>query len=112
MGVIQVNDQYICDRTDRELLDWMQERKGGYELRPQTAAIWLAVMRSLDQQGPPATVRWLFYQCEHVFHVVDKTEAGYVKVQRQVLAMRRLGVLPYEFISDNTRANTSAKTLI
>lgn len=103
MGEITIGDQYISYMTNPELLGWMQGRKGGYKMRPQTAAIWLAVMRGLDQQGPPATVRGLFYQCENVYHVVEKTEAGYGKVQRQVLAMRRLGVLSYGFISDNTR---------
>ena len=103
MGELQIGDQDISDMTNPELLDWMQERKGGYKLHKKTAAIWLAIERSLDQQGIPATVRGLFYQCENVYHVVEKTAAGYGRVQRQVLAMRRLGVLPYGFISDSTR---------
>jgi hypothetical protein len=60
-------------------------------------------MRSLDQQGPPMTVRGLFYNCENVHHVVSKTEAGYDQVANQVLAMRRAGVLPYAFVADHTR---------
>ena len=89
--------------TDKDIVEWMQEVKGGYRLRPATAAIWVAVLRSLDQQGPPMTVRGLFYNCENVYHVVGKTEQGYEQVAAQVLAMRRAGVLPYSFIADNTR---------
>ena len=103
MGELHISGQHVSEMPDHELLNIMQERRGGYKIRPQTAAIWLAIWRSLDQQGPPATVRGLFYQCENVYSVVEKTEAGYGQVQRQVLAMRRYGVLPYGFISDNTR---------
>ena len=48
------------------------------------------------------TVRQVFYALT-VRGVVAKTEAGYRQVQRQVLLMRREGLLPWEFISDGTR---------
>ncbi len=48
------------------------------------------------------TVRQVFYALT-VRGVVAKTEAGYRQVQRQVLLMRREGVLPWAFIADGTR---------
>jgi hypothetical protein len=52
----------------------------------------------------PITVRGLYYQAE-VARVagIDKTDAGYVKVQRQVLELRRAGKLAYDHIADATR---------
>jgi hypothetical protein len=103
MTHIKMNDIPVNEITDENLTAWMEDVKGGYKLRKDVAAIWVAVARSIDQQGPPMTVRGLFYNCENVYHVVHKSESGYNKVQRQVLAMRRAGVLPYHFISDSTR---------
>lgn len=52
----------------------------------------------------PVTVRQLFYAATVAgIPGVDKTEAGYNKVQVQVLALRREGRLPYNCISDATR---------
>jgi hypothetical protein len=48
------------------------------------------------------TVRQIFYKCE-VRGLVAKTENGFRQVQRQVLAMRREEVLPWEFVTDGTR---------
>lgn len=52
----------------------------------------------------PVTVRQLFYAAT-VADVpgIDKTEAGYAKVQTQVLALRRAGRLDYDDIADSTR---------
>ncbi len=52
----------------------------------------------------PVTVRQLFYAAT-VAQVpgIDKTEAGYNKVQAQVLRLRKQGVMPYGFIADATR---------
>lgn len=103
MGEIKIGERPVSQMTDSELAAWFQGKKGGYALRDKTLAIWLAVMRSLDQQGPPMTVRGLFYNCENVYHAVEKSEGGYQQVANQVLAMRRAGVLPYDFVADNTR---------
>ena len=48
------------------------------------------------------TVRQVFYQLE-MAGVVEKTESGYRQVQKQVLVMRRTGLLDWEFITDGTR---------
>jgi hypothetical protein len=56
-----------------------------------------------DQHGPVA-VRGLYYQAEvAVLPGIEKTEAGYAKVQAQVLKLRRDGRMPYSVISDSTR---------
>jgi hypothetical protein len=50
----------------------------------------------------PMTVRQVFYQAT-VKGVVDKSEAGYNKVQHDLVLMRRSGELPYNWLADNTR---------
>src|SRR5712691_2377141 len=56
------------------------------------------------EEHGPMTIRGLYYQAE-VAEVpgIEKDEAGYVKVQRQVLALRRDGRLAYSDIADATR---------
>jgi len=52
----------------------------------------------------PITVRGLYYQAEvGGIPGIDKTASSYAKVQRQVLALRRSGQLPYRNIADATR---------
>lgn len=52
----------------------------------------------------PVTVRGLYYQAEvHAVPGIDKDDRGYVKVQRQVLALRREGRMAYSDIADATR---------
>ncbi len=50
----------------------------------------------------PATVRQVFYQAT-VRNVIEKTEAGYAKVQRMLADLRRDGEIDYRNIADNTR---------
>lgn len=50
----------------------------------------------------PMTVRQVFYQAT-VRGFVDKSEAGYNKVQNNLVHMRRSGEMPYEWLADNTR---------
>lgn len=59
----------------------------------------------------PVTVRQLFYAAT-VASVpgIDKDEAGYGKVQVQVLDLRRAGRLPYDSISDATRYMRKPRT--
>lgn len=63
------------------------------------------------QRHKPVTVRQLFYAAT-VAGVpgIDKTEAGYNKVQVQVLDLRRAGRLPYDSISDATRYMRKPRT--
>ena len=50
----------------------------------------------------PATVRQVYYQAT-VRGLVEKTEAGYSRVQRALVDLRRAGRIPYGLIADNTR---------
>ena len=50
----------------------------------------------------PMTVRQVFYQATGR-GIVEKSEAGYTKVQTDLVHMRRAGVLPYSWLADNTR---------
>jgi len=50
----------------------------------------------------PMTVRQVYYQAT-VHGIVDKTEAGYTKVQTDLVLMRRAKTLPYDWLADNTR---------
>lgn len=57
----------------------------------------------------PCTVRQTFYQAE-VRGIVEKTEAGYDKVQRALVELRRTGRLAYGAIADNTRLQRKPTT--
>lgn len=57
----------------------------------------------------PMTVRQVFYQAT-VRGIVEKTEAGYAKVQIDLVKMRRNGILPYEWLADNTRWQRKPRT--
>jgi hypothetical protein len=57
----------------------------------------------------PMTVRQVFYQAT-LWNIVEKTEAGYDKVQIDLAQMRRAGVLPYNWLADSTRWQRKANT--
>jgi hypothetical protein len=57
----------------------------------------------------PMTVRQVFYQAT-VHGVVEKTEAGYTKVQTDLALMRKSGDLPYSWLADNTRWQRKPRT--
>lgn len=107
---VKIGEIPVDQMSDPAILEWMQKVKGGYAIRGNTARIWIAILRSLDQQGPPMTVRGLFYNCENVYQAVEKTLNGYRHVAQQVLAMRRAGIIPYDFVSDSTRWVRKPKT--
>jgi hypothetical protein len=50
----------------------------------------------------PMTVRQVFYQAT-VHNLLEKSEAGYNKVQTDLVQMRRSGAMPYDWLADNTR---------
>jgi hypothetical protein len=63
-----------------------------------------AFLIAYASQHGPVTVRQLYYRAEVCgIPGIDKTDAGYDKVQRQVLELRRAGRLPYTDIADLTR---------
>ena len=57
----------------------------------------------------PMTVRQVFYQAT-VRGIVEKTEAGYAKVQTDLVEMRKAGDLPYGWLADNTRWQRKPRT--
>src|SRR5690242_4776546 len=57
----------------------------------------------------PMTVRQAFYQAS-VRGIVDKSDAGYAKVQTDLVLLRRAGVLPYDWLADNTRWQRKPQT--
>jgi len=59
-------------------------------------------LREILRDQQPLTVRGAYYQAV-VHGLVQKTEDGYAQVQRDLLAMRRAGELPYHWIVDGTR---------
>src|SRR4051812_3288793 len=62
----------------------------------------------VDEQKP-MTVRQVFYQAT-VRGIVEKAESGYDKVQRDLVEMRRDGMLPYGWLADNTRWQRKPRT--
>ena len=81
--------------------------------RPRLTQAALAERRSalfgIVQAMKPMTVRQVFYQAT-VLDVVDKNEAGYNKVQTDLVAMRRNGTLPYDWLADSTRWQRKPRT--
>jgi hypothetical protein len=57
----------------------------------------------------PMTVRQVFYQAS-VRGIVEKSEAGYNKVQTDLVLMRKAGVLPYGWLADSTRWQRKPRT--
>jgi hypothetical protein len=57
----------------------------------------------------PMTVRQVFYQAM-VRGLIEKTEAGYAKVQTDLAIMRKEGWLPYDWLADNTRWQRKPRT--
>lgn len=57
----------------------------------------------------PMTVRQVFYQAT-VRDLVPKTEAGYRMVQTDLANMRKDGILPYDWLADNTRWQRKPQT--
>lgn len=74
-----------------------RRRSTGAEVDARRAAI-----ATILQDIAPATVRQVFYQCS-VQGIVEKTEAGYTKVQTDLVWLRRHGFIPYQWLADSTR---------
>ena len=98
-------DKCLNEIPDSDLINYFNRAKAGNRkpvIREDTARIWVAIMRVFDSCGTPMTVRQVFYQLE-VLGFVEKSENGYRQAAKQLVAMRKGGVLPYNFIADETR---------
>lgn len=102
----------ISEYSDNELsarLNYNMKTAGRNRLQDHVSELWVQIFRVFDDVGTPVTVRQMFYQCE-IRGAIEKTEAGYNKVQRQLSLMRKAGILPYDFITDNTRYMRKPRT--
>lgn len=95
--------------TNAELVDWMNEVNSGNKLRKKTAAVWVSIIRAFDEAEPPMTLRQLFYALVSKA-AIPKTENTYNQVGYHLLQIRRRGLIPYDFVSDNTRWMRKPKT--
>ena len=68
----------------------------------------VALYKIVSEQKP-MTVRQVFYQAS-VRGIVEKSEAGYNKVQTDLVQMRKAGVLPYSWLADSTRWQRKPET--
>ncbi|MGB7097522.1 MAG: hypothetical protein WBD95_01975 [Xanthobacteraceae bacterium] len=80
----------------------VRSTKSEVERRRQALHAIVAAMK-------PMTVRQVFYQAT-IHGLVEKNEAGYVKVQTQLVQMRHSGMLPYAWLVDNTRWQRKPRT--
>lgn len=72
--------------------------------RATKAAVWgrRNALYNIVWDMNPMTVRQVFYQAT-VKGIVEKSEAGYTKVQTDLAHMRKTGMMPYGWLADNTR---------
>ncbi len=93
------------DTTVAEILDVYEARHIKRRRASQTEmSERLAAIEQLAEEHQPCSVRHLFYRAT-VAKVpsIGKDRAGYCKVQRAVLQLRRAGRIPYSWITDNSR---------
>ncbi len=73
-----------------------------YRTQPKTELLRHEILCTFSEIEMEMTVRQVYYQLV-VKNALEKTEAGYGQVQRQLLLMRREGLIPYFLISDSSR---------
>lgn len=81
----------------------------GSRSHQKTVDLHKAIHQVFAAIQPPMTVRQVYYQLT-TRHAVEKTEAGYNRVQVALAAMRRNGSIPYNYIADNSRSFYQART--
>ena len=94
----------LCEVYPASPIKAVRQRATRAELRQRRVALCeiVAAMR-------PMTVRQVFYQAS-VRGLVEKSEAGYDRVQTDLAVMRRSGELSYGWLSDNTRWQRKPRT--
>lgn len=73
----------------------------GRPVGAETISLMEGISAILEEQNP-MTVRGCFYQAS-TRSLVDKSEAGYRKVQRALVRLRESGRIPWGWIADGTR---------
>jgi hypothetical protein len=94
-------------------------RRGAYQASPikrkRHRATKAEVERRRDSlldivaEMQPMTVRQVFYQAV-VRDLIEKSDAGYKKIQTDLVLLRRDGELPYNWLADNTRWQRKPRT--
>src|SRR3954447_11309301 len=69
-------------------------------------------MYEVLESDHPQSIRHVFYRQTdpRLPEPVEKSHKGYVTVQRQLVGMRRQGLIPYGWISDTTRRGYFTQT--
>jgi hypothetical protein len=98
-GAYMISGLDLPETISRPLLE-----RGRVERKPRsdTLELYSEVLRAFDVSGIPMTVRQVYYALVSR-GAIPKTEKAYDRVCYHLLNMRRLAVIPYEFIADNTR---------
>ena len=109
MGQIFIGNRNVEDLSDEDMIAWIADMNEGYRIRDDTIKLWVAIMRVFDDVGTPVTVRQMFYRLVSE-GAIGKSESEYKKVAKQLVRMRKTGVVPYSFIADNTRWMRRPKT--
>jgi hypothetical protein len=73
-----------------------------YNTRSHSMDIQAAICGIFREMQPRLTVRQIYYALT-VRGIVPKTEAGYRQTLLQLKNMREQGIIPYDWIADNTR---------
>jgi hypothetical protein len=81
---------------------YMPEGSDGYRMHSKTQHLRNAIFDIFQDIGQRMTVRQVFYQAVSKRYV-EKSEKGYGQIQREILKMRREGVLPYSKVADSSR---------
>jgi hypothetical protein len=81
-----------------------RQRSTRAEVEDRRARLW-----NIVSEMHPMTVRQVFYQAT-VRDIVEKSDAGYNKVQTDLVHMRRAGELPYGWLTDSTRWQHKRRT--
>ena len=105
IGCISIQGVPLSQWSDKELTVWINnhiKEIGKYRIRYSTLNTWIGILRVFDECDAPMTVRQVFYQLE-TRRFVPKTENGYKQTAKNLLKMRKSGIIPYHFITDNTR---------
>jgi len=74
-----------------------------YRMQEKTRHIRDGIIEIFQDIGRRMTVRQVFYQAVTKGMVPKDEDKGYGPIQRNILEMRRLGCLPYSFVSDLSR---------
>lgn len=91
-----------CDSCGDLFRATLPGERQGRATRATSQVIQDATFDVFYAEKPPLTVRRMFYALE-TQSFVPKTEGGYRKTQYQLATLRRAGILPYNWLADNTR---------